>query len=158
MREKIVEKSKLLKIREEASNNGKIVVWTNGCFDLFHVGHARILSEARSLGDLLIVGVNQDEVVRQLKGPGRPVIPEDQRAELVASLECVDYVLLFDGLTPEKILSELRPDLHCKGGDYSNPSKSVPERETIESYGGKVKILKFYDGLSTTDIVNRIKS
>jgi phosphoheptose isomerase len=136
---------------------GDTVVWTNGCFDLVHVGHLRSLVEARKLGDILVVGLNSDASVRQLKGPTRPVMPEQERAELLAALACVDAVVIFDELTPEVSLAKLRPDIHCKGADYAPPhGKPVPEARVVEAYGGAVKFLPLIPDTSTTRIIERI--
>ncbi|VTU02534.1 adp-heptose synthase : Protein RfaE, domain II OS=Selenomonas sp. oral taxon 892 str. F0426 GN=HMPREF1992_01915 PE=4 SV=1: CTP_transf_2 [Gemmataceae bacterium] len=138
---------------------GKVVVWTNGCFDLLHAGHARLLTAARALGDVLVVGVNSDASVRRLKGPHRPVLPEAERAELVASLQCVDHVVVFDEDTPEACIERLRPHVHCKGADYAPPhGKLVPEAALIESNGGRVAFLPLLEGISTTELVRRIQA
>lgn len=138
---------------------GRTVVWTNGCFDLLHVGHAHSLQAARRLGDVLVVGVNADDSVHRLKGPGRPILSADERAALVAALGCVDHVVVFDEDTPEWCLAQLRPDIHCKGADYAPPhGKPVPEAVVVESYGGRVEYLPLVAGLSTTDLVHRIKA
>ncbi|MEJ2246697.1 MAG: adenylyltransferase/cytidyltransferase family protein [Acidobacteriota bacterium] len=117
---------------------GRKIVFANGCFDLLHVGHIRYLQNARALGDLLILGINGDAGVAALKGNGRPLQCAEDRAEMMASLACVDYVLLFDDPTVDGILKVLQPDIHAKGTDYS--AESVPERDTVRSYGGKVVI------------------
>jgi D-beta-D-heptose 7-phosphate kinase/D-beta-D-heptose 1-phosphate adenosyltransferase len=136
-----------------------VVVWTNGCFDLFHAGHARSLSAASRLGDVLLVGVNRDASVRFLKGPGRPVLPERDRAELVAALGCVDHVLLFDDLVPTILLEALRPDVHCKGADYAPPGgKPIPERAVVEAYGGRVEFLPLLEGFSTSELIRRVRT
>ncbi|AMV25174.1 Bifunctional protein HldE [Gemmata sp. SH-PL17] len=138
---------------------GRVVVWTNGCFDLLHAGHARSLRAARALGDALVVGVNSDASVRRLKGPGRPVVPEAERAELVAALGCVDAVVVFGEDTPEACLERLRPAVHCKGADYAPPGgRPVPEAALVEGYGGRVAFLPLVEGLSTTALVRRIRT
>jgi D-beta-D-heptose 7-phosphate kinase/D-beta-D-heptose 1-phosphate adenosyltransferase len=138
---------------------GKVVVWTNGCFDLFHAGHARSLRAACALGDVLVVGVNSDASVRRLKGPGRPILDAVERAELVASLECVAYVVVFDEDTPEECIRLLKPHVHCKGADYAPPhGKPIPEAMLVESYGGRVTFLPLVDGLSTTELIRRIQN
>ena len=138
---------------------GKVVVWTNGCFDLVHAGHARSLRAARELGDVLVVGVNSDDSVRRLKGPGRPVLPESERAELVASLACVDFVVVFGEDTPSECIRLLRPAVHCKGADYAPPGgKPVPEAAVVESYGGRVFFLPLIEGISTTELIRRLRS
>src|SRR5690348_9449394 len=124
---KITSWDALLPWREAARRDGRTVVWTNGCFDLLHVGHLRNLQAARALGDALVVGINDDASVRRLKGPGRPIVPAAERAEMVAALACVDAVVLFGEDTPETALARLRPDVHCKGADYAPPDgKPVP--------------------------------
>ena len=147
----------LIQMRPEWRKAGKTVVWTNGCFDLLHVGHVRSLQAAKRLGDILIVGLNSDSSVRGLKGPGRPVVSEAERSELLSALECVDHVVIFDDFTPERLLGLLKPDIHCKGADYAPPSgKLIPERALVEAYGGKVIFLPVIEGLSTTILLNRI--
>jgi D-glycero-beta-D-manno-heptose 1-phosphate adenylyltransferase len=148
----------LLALRARWRTEGKTVVWTNGCFDLLHVGHVRGFQEARRLGDVLVVGVNSDASVRKLKGPGRPIVPAVERAEVLAALGCVDRVLVFEEDTPEEVLSRLQPDVHCKGADYAPPStRPIPEAEVVRSYGGRIAFLTFTPGVSTTDIVRRIE-
>jgi rfaE bifunctional protein nucleotidyltransferase chain/domain len=137
---------------------GKVVVWTNGCFDLFHAGHVRSLRAARALGDVLVVGINSDASVQRLKGPGRPILPATERAELLAALASVDAVVVFDEDTPEECIRLLRPDVHCKGADYAPPhGKPIPESALVASYGGRVAFLPLVEGLSTTDLIRRIR-
>lgn len=133
---------------------GKSVVFTNGCFDLLHVGHVRYLRRTAQLGDVLVVGLNSDESVRRLKGEGRPIIGESDRAEVLGALQYVDYVVIFDEDTPLRLIRELRPDVIAKGGDYS--SEQVVGKEDVESWGGRVEIVPFVDGKSTTRIIERI--
>jgi rfaE bifunctional protein nucleotidyltransferase chain/domain len=148
----------LLALRGQWQHQGKTVVWTNGCFDLFHLGHLRSLCAARRLGDVLIVGVNSDESVRLLKGPDRPIVPATERAEIVAALVCVDHVLVFDDLTPERILGQLRPEVHCKGADYAPPSsRPVPEAPLVHAYGGRIEFLPLVPITSTTERIKRIQ-
>jgi rfaE bifunctional protein nucleotidyltransferase chain/domain len=135
--------------------NGKRVVFTNGCFDLLHPGHIRSLETARGLGDVLIVGINSDESVRMLKGEGRPVIPEQERAEILASLECVDAVVIFDEFTPQRVVAALVPDVLVKGGDW--PGNQIVGREEVEAAGGKVVLVDVMPGYSTTDILKKIR-
>jgi rfaE bifunctional protein nucleotidyltransferase chain/domain len=134
----------------------KTVVWTNGCFDLLHVGHIRSFRDAKALGDILIVGINSDKSVRALKGDSRPIVSQEDRAELIAALEMVDYVTIFDEPTPLVALSRLRPEIHCKGAEYADGARPVPERETVLGYGGQIRFLPFHPGRSTTDLVERI--
>ena len=135
--------------------NGKRVVFTNGCFDVLHPGHIHSLEAARALGDCLIVGLNGDESVRRLKGAGRPVIPAGERAEILASLECVDAVVVFEDLTPEKVIAALLPDVLVKGGDW--PGNQIVGRAEVEAAGGRVVLVDTVPGYSTTEILKRIR-
>jgi rfaE bifunctional protein nucleotidyltransferase chain/domain len=135
--------------------SGRCVVFTNGCFDLLHPGHIASLEQARSLGDALLVGINSDASVRQLKGPGRPVFPQLERAEILAALECVDAVLIFDELTPREVISRLLPDILVKGGDW--PSDQIVGREEVEAAGGRVVSIPVVPGYSTSAILQRIR-
>jgi rfaE bifunctional protein nucleotidyltransferase chain/domain len=156
--DKVVGLDTLLRLRPEWRAAGKVVVWTNGCFDLLHTGHLHSLQAARALGDVLVVGVNADASVRQLKGPGRPVVPAAQRVELLAALECVDYAVLFEELGPEALLARLQPDVHCKGAEYAPPhGKPVPEAAVVASYGGRIAFLPMRPSTSTTDLIERIQ-
>ena len=155
---KVVDWEELLDARHRCRVDGKVVVWTNGCFDLLHLGHVRNLQAARALGQVLVVGVNSDASVRQLKGAGRPIIPGVERAEIIAALQCVDYVILFDELTPEVALARLQPDVHCKGADYAPPhGKPIPEAVIVAGYGGRIEFLPLLPSLSTSDLVRRIR-
>jgi rfaE bifunctional protein nucleotidyltransferase chain/domain len=157
--DKIVAWPALLESRCKARAAGKKVVWTNGCFDLLHVGHIRNLQTARSQGDLLVVGVNSDASVHRLKGPGRPIVPVAQRAEVLAALGCVDYVIVFDDDTPLEAIRRLEPDIHCKGCDYAPPNgKPIPEAAIIEGYGGRIEFLPMVPSVSTSDLVGRIQN
>jgi D-beta-D-heptose 7-phosphate kinase/D-beta-D-heptose 1-phosphate adenosyltransferase len=147
----------LMVLRTQWKAEGKKVVWTNGCFDLVHAGHIRSLRDAKTLGDILIVGINSDRSVRAIKGAGRPVVAESDRADLLAAFESVDYVTVFDEADPRAVLARLRPDIHCKGAEYADGSRPVPERETITEYGGAIKFLPFHPGFSTTAIIDRIQ-
>jgi rfaE bifunctional protein nucleotidyltransferase chain/domain len=135
--------------------NGKRVVFTNGCFDLLHPGHIHSLEAARNLGDLLVVGINGDTSVRTLKGADRPLIPEQERAEILASLECVDGVVIFDELTPQKVIAALLPDILVKGSDW--PGNQIVGREEVEAAGGKVVLIDNMPGYSTTKILTKIR-
>ena len=135
--------------------NGRRVVFTNGCFDLLHPGHIRSLELARGLGDVLIVGLNSDASVRQLKGEGRPVIPERERAEILAALESVDAVVIFDDLTPREVISRLLPDVLVKGGDW--PGNQIVGREEVEAAGGRVVSVPVVSGYSTSAILEKIR-
>lgn len=134
----------------------KKIVFTNGCFDLLHVGHVRYLKQAKSLGDFLIIGVNSDASVRKLKGPTRPVQNENDRAEILASLEAVDMVIIFDEETPARLIEKVRPDFLVKGGDWK--PEAIVGFEFVTSYGGEVISLQFVEGKSTTHLINKSKS
>lgn len=136
--------------------SGKKVVWTNGCFDIVHVGHITYLQKAASLGDALIVGLNSDASVRNVKGPGRPIVPEGERAVVLSALECVGYVVLFSEPSPMPYLETLRPDVYAKGGDYTLDTIVQEERRLVESYGGAIEIISGVEGRSTTSIIARI--
>jgi D-glycero-beta-D-manno-heptose 1-phosphate adenylyltransferase len=136
--------------------NGRKVVFSNGCFDLLHPGHIHILEAARGLGDVLIVGLNSDESVRALKGEGRPVLPEQERAEILASLECVDAVVIFNEPTPRKVIAGLLPDILVKGGDW--PGDQIVGREEVEAAGGRVERVDVVPGYSTTEILKKIRA
>ncbi len=155
-REGVLDRAHLLAAREEWRREGAITVWTNGCFDLLHVGHVRFLEQARALGDALIVGINSDASTRELKGPERPIVPEQERAEIVAALSSVDAATIFSESTPVAVLEELQPDIHCKGGDYADGGEdSLPETETVRAYGGRVEILDLTRGASTSSLLER---
>ena len=139
---------------KQLQENGKKVVFTNGVFDILHVGHLTYLEEARELGDVLIVGVNSDRSVKTNKGDKRPINPEKNRAEMLLGLKFVDFTVIFDEKTPENLLDLLKPDIHVKGGDYKK--EDLPETEIVEKNGGEVKILSFVDNISTTEIINKI--
>ncbi len=151
---KIVPRGEVEVLGRQLREAGHRIVFANGCFDLFHVGHVRYLEGARQQGDVLVVGVNSDRSVRTLKGEGRPLMPEEARAELLAAMESVDFVVIFDGLTAENILRDLRPHVHCKGTDYTEAT--VPEREVVRSWGGQVVIAGDSKDHSTRDLLARI--
>ncbi len=142
-------------IVEEAKKQGKVVVFTNGCFDILHVGHLRYLEEAKRQGDILVVGVNSDASVKRLKGEDRPINSEHDRAEMLCGLAAVDYTVLFEEDTPIELLEELKPSIHVKGGDYRK--EDLPETKIVEKHGGEVRILSFVEGKSTTNIVKKIQ-
>jgi rfaE bifunctional protein nucleotidyltransferase chain/domain len=139
-----------------ARTNGKIVVFTNGCFDLVHRGHIHLLREAKALGDLLVVAINSDQSVKAIKGPTRPILAETDRLELIASMEMVNYVLLFDEPDPYNIISILRPDILVKGGDWS--TGEVVGGDLVQGNGGKVVVVPYLKGFSTTEIIAKIRS
>ena len=135
--------------------NGRRVVFTNGCFDLLHPGHIQTLEQARELGDVLIVGLNSDNSVRQLKGAGRPLLPERERAEILAAMECVDAVIIYDELTPQTVIARLIPDVLVKGSDWAGDC--IVGREEVEAAGGQVVSSPVVPGYSTTEIVRKIR-
>ena len=151
---KIQTRKALTKIIAQEKNGEKTIVTTNGCFDLIHVGHLRYLKAAKNLGDLLVVGVNSDNSVRKLKGEKRPLIPENERAEMLAGLDCVDYVVIFPELDPINLLSEFKPDIHVKGGNYT--VEQVIERQVVEENGGRLIVGLNIEGKSTTNIIQTI--
>ena len=154
LNQKIYHRSELASRLQQAKADGNIVVTTNGCFDVLHLGHLRYLQAARQLGDLLVVAVNSDSSVRQLKGENRPLVPEAERAEMLAGLECVDYVVIFPELTPIDLLSELKPSIHVKGGDYK--LEQLVEKEVVEANGGKIVVGLNVPGKSTTNLIEVI--
>jgi rfaE bifunctional protein nucleotidyltransferase chain/domain len=155
VREKVKKRQALKTIAAQAKTEGKKIVFTNGCFDLLHMGHVQLLREAKNLGDILIVGLNSDKSVKQIKGAGRPIVPEGERAELIAALEMVDYVTMFDEPDPLNVIRELRPDVLAKGGDWAEDK--IVGREFVESYGGRVAVIPFLKGHSTTEIIERMR-
>lgn len=154
MGDKIVGREELAREVARLRREGRRVVFTNGVFDLLHAGHVRYLKEAASLGDVLVVGLNGDASVRELKGPSRPIVPEGDRAEVLAALEVVDYVVLFPERTAEATVGILRPDVYVKGGDYS-PDR-LPEARVVQGYGGEVRLLPYHEDRSTTGIIQRV--
>jgi len=158
-RDKLLPWPELLAMRESARAAGRVVVWTNGTFDLLHHGHVTGLQQARALGDVLVVGVNSDRSVKAYKGPTRPILNEHERSAMLAAMECVDYVIVFDEDTPVESLAKLQPDIHCKGAEYAPPNgRPVPERAVVEGYGGRIEYLPLVPGVSTTDLLKRISA
>jgi D-beta-D-heptose 7-phosphate kinase/D-beta-D-heptose 1-phosphate adenosyltransferase len=154
MREKIKKRDDLRRIVQDLKAQGKRIIFTNGCFDLLHIGHIRYLEEAKSLGDILVVGVNSDASVRGLKGPNRPILPEEERAEILSGLGCVNYVTIFDEPTPFNLISLLLPHVLVKGGDWTK--EETVGWETVERTGGEVVILSFVEGASTSQLIETI--
>jgi len=152
--DRILRQADLIACVQEARQNGARIVFANGCFDVLHVGHIRYLQGAGALGDLLVVGINSDRQVAILKGPGRPIMADTERAEMVASISAVDLVIIFDEPTVENLLLAIRPDIHAKGTDYTE--ETVPEREVVRSYGGCVAIVGDPKNHSTSDILDRL--
>jgi len=155
-REKIIPWDKLPEWRAAFRATGKKLVVTNGCFDILHLGHAAYLESARNLGDALLVGVNGDDAARQLKGPGRPVNAESDRAAILAALACVDGVCIFAEKKATKFLERARPDVYVKGGDYTLDTLNQEERRTVEQAGGKIVIIPLVPGKSTTALLEKI--
>jgi len=153
-RDKLVSRDRLAAIVADLRRDGRKIVFTNGCFDLLHIGHVRYLAAASKHGDVLIVAVNSDASVKRLKGPNRPLVPADERAEMLAALAFVDYVVIFEEDTPDSLLRLVRPDVHVKGGDY-RPDE-LPEAPLVRSLGGEIVIAPLVDGRSTTIYITRI--
>lgn len=151
---KIKDRDLLQRILDQERAQGKKIVFTNGCFDLLHVGHVKYLQKARNLGDLLVLGLNSDDSIRRLKGPKRPLIGEEERAHLMAALNCIDFVVVFDEDTPLELIRSLRPHILVKGGDYT--PEGVVGKDLVESYGGRVELIQFVDGKSTTNVIDTI--
>ena len=155
MKAKILSVNEMLVVRERLRVEAKCLVFTNGVFDLLHVGHVRYLAKARALGDALVVAINSDRAVRELKGPDRPVFAENERAEILAALRDVDYVVVFDDISPRNLIKRLLPDVLVKGGDYQ--LDEIHGREEVEAAGGSVVSLPFVPGASTTSLIERMK-
>lgn len=153
--EKLIEKENLNNIIKKLKSENKKIVFTNGCFDILHAGHVRYLKESKKFGDILIVGLNSDVSVKKIKGESRPINPEMDRAEVLAGLEAVSYIVLFDETSPVKLLEEIKPDIYTKGADYT--VETLPEAKTVLSYGGKIEFIKLVEGRSTTKIIDKIK-
>jgi D-glycero-beta-D-manno-heptose 1-phosphate adenylyltransferase len=152
---KIFTRAAMLAERGRLRAGGKRLVFTNGVFDLLHVGHVRYLAQARALGDVLLVAINSDRTVRELKGPNRPIFDQTERAEILAALRVVDYVVVFDDVSPRSLIAELLPDVLVKGGDYN--LDQIHGREEVEAAGGEVISLPFVEGASTTELIKRMK-
>lgn len=145
--------NQLIELLQEFKNNNKKIVFTNGCFDILHRGHIEYLAKGKELGDILIIAVNSDQSVKQLKGKNRPINKLEDRMFILASLSFVDFVTYFEELNPIEILKKIKPDIHIKGGDYSK--EKLPEKEVVESYGGQIYIIPFIEGYSTTKILSK---
>ena len=154
--EKQKSREQLQAVLKRLKREGKRIVWTNGCFDILHVGHIMYLQKAREQGDIMVVGLNSDASVQQIKGPDRPVVEENDRAQVLAALECVDYIVIFDEKTPLPLIAQLQPDVYAKGGDYTLDTIDQEERVAVESYGGKIAIIPGEEGKSTTWIIDKI--
>ena len=156
MKAKIKDLKALAGLVLQHKNEGKKIVFTNGCYDILHIGHIQCFQESKKLGDILIVAVNSDRSVGVLKGPSRPIVPEEERAELIAAMESVDYVTIFDQEDPLEIIAAVKPDILVKGGDWS--IDTIVGRELVESYGGTVMTLPMVPGISTSEIIEKIVS
>lgn len=152
---KILSIEESVEVRERLRAAGRRLIFTNGCFDILHVGHVRYLQAARAAGDALLVAINSDRAVRELKGEGRPIMTEAERAEMLAALSMVDYVTVFDSLSPRSLIATLLPDVLVKGGDYA--LDEIHGREEVEAAGGRVLSLPFVEGASTSSLIERIK-
>ena len=150
----LIERNLIEKTCEKFRQQGKKIVFTNGCFDILHAGHVRYLTAAKSFGDILIVGLNTDESVKKLKGESRPVNNEQDRAEVLLGLKAVDEVVFFGEQTAENLIAEIKPDIYVKGGDYT--LETLPEAKIVQSYGGEVKFVQLVAGRSTTNIINKL--
>ena len=151
----LIDRMKISEIVTSLKAKGKKIVFTNGCFDILHVGHVRYLKEAKALGDILILGLNSDYSVKSLKGSNRPINNESDRAEVLSALKAIDYVVIFDEKTAENIVGEIKPDIYAKGGDYS--IDTLPEAKIVAEHGGKTVLLQLVDGKSSTNIINKCK-
>ncbi|HVQ38304.1 MAG TPA: adenylyltransferase/cytidyltransferase family protein [Pyrinomonadaceae bacterium] len=152
---RILDRDRLVARVNSEKSQGRVVVLANGCFDVLHAGHIRYLLGARELGDILVVGINSDNQVSKLKGPGRPILPERDRAEIVASLESVDLVTIFDEPTVTELLVAIKPAIHAKGTDYTE--ETVPERDVVRSFGGLVRIVGDPKNHSTSELIRRFR-
>ncbi|MBQ2644742.1 D-glycero-beta-D-manno-heptose 1-phosphate adenylyltransferase [bacterium] len=151
-----VKRENLQELLKELRSQGKTIVTTNGCFDILHVGHVRYLEETKKFGDILIVALNSDKSVRELKGEGRPINNENDRAEVLNGLKSVDYVVLFDEHSPSQLLAEIKPDVHTKGADYTE--ETLPEAKIIKENGGRLEFIQFVPGKSTTATIKKINN
>lgn len=150
---KIIKNNAIADLSQSLKNEGKKVVFTNGCFDILHLGHAKYLRKSKSYGDILIIGLNSDSSVKRLKGESRPINNEEDRAELLCELSSVDYVVIFDEDTPQKLLELVKPDVYTKGADYT--LDTLPEAETVIKNGGHVEFIELVEGKSTTNIIKK---
>jgi D-beta-D-heptose 7-phosphate kinase/D-beta-D-heptose 1-phosphate adenosyltransferase len=153
--DKIKTVDQIAAIAAQAKKNGRSVVFTNGCFDLLHRGHVHILRQAKAAGDILIVGMNSDRSVKSIKGSARPILPETDRVELIAAMEMVDYVVLFDESDPYQLIAAIKPNVLAKGGDWS--ADKIVGSDIVERNGGRVAVIPYLKGFSTTEIIERIR-
>ena len=152
----IIPRERIKEVCNDMRANGTVIVFTNGCFDVLHAGHVRYLTKAREMGDFLVIGLNSDDSVRRLKGNGRPINTEDDRAEVLDALRAVDAVTIFDEPTAEALIAMVRPDVYVKGGDYT--LETLPEAKIVQEYGGRVEFVPLVAGRSTTNVIERIRS
>ena len=151
----LLERKGLAEFCDRLRSRGKVIIFTNGCFDILHAGHVRYLNTAKSLGDVLIVGLNSDASVRLLKGADRPINDEEDRSEVLLGLRAVDHVVIFGERTAEAVIAEVKPDIYVKGGDYT--LSTLPEAKIVQEYGGHVEFVKLVEGRSTTNVINRLR-
>lgn len=156
MKNKIVELSEISRIVSECKKAGNTVVATSGCFDILHAGHVQYLEKAKGYGDILVIFLNSDESVKLLKGADRPIVPENERAEVLSGLGCVDYICIFSEKDPRKCIEIVKPDVWVKGADYKGVD--IPEKSVLDSYGGEIEYAEFKEGCSSTNIIEKIKS
>ena len=152
----VVSRNEIKSIVENLKNSGKKVVFTNGCFDILHIGHVRYLKKSAKCGDILVIGLNSDSSVKKLKGDSRPINNESDRGELLSELNFVDYVVVFDEQTPEILLDEIKPNIYTKGADYT--LETLPEAKTVLKNGGKVEFIDLVEGKSTTNVIKKIEN
>lgn len=152
----LIKRTELEKILNKLRAENKTIVTTNGCFDILHAGHVRYLTKTKSFADVCIVALNSDVSVKKIKGPDRPINNENDRAEVLLGLKSVDYVVMFDDSSPEELLSELKPDVHTKGADYT--VETLPEADVILKNGGRIEFIEFVEGKSTTNVLEKIKN
>lgn len=150
----VVERKNIIPVINDLKNQGLKIVTTNGCFDILHVGHLRYLKKAKSFGDILVVALNSDSSTKALKGESRPINNQNDRAELLSNINCVDIVVIFDEISPEKLLVEIAPDVHTKGADYT--IETLPESNAILNAGGRIEFIEFVEGKSTTNTIKKI--
>lgn len=153
---KVVDRKNITDLVNDLRKNGKTVVTTNGCFDILHVGHVRYLQKTKTFADYSIVMLNSDKSVRSIKGPSRPINNENDRAEILCALSCVDYVVLFDEDSPESLIAEIKPDVHTKGADYT--VETLPEAKVILENGGRIEFIRFVEGKSTTAVIEKMRA
>ncbi len=152
----LIQRQNLPELLKQLKAEGKTIVTTNGCFDILHVGHVRYLQKTKTFADKMLVCLNSDSSVKQIKGPDRPINNEQDRAEILCALECVDFVVLFDETTPQNLLCEIKPDVHTKGADYT--IETLPEAKSIMENGGRIEFINFVEGKSTTNVIKKINA